>query len=325
MRNKYILGIDVGGTNIKSGLVDYQGRTDFFQSVSTKKEEGPEYVLSQIEGIIEFYKNIIEKDTILAGVGVALPGSVDSSRGICLFSPNLHWENIEVSERLKNSTGLEVNLINDANAACLGEYFFGAGRGCGNLICITIGTGIGCAFILEHKLFVGASGLASEAGHMVIMVDGPPCSCGRKGCLESLISATAIVRRTREKMKAGFPTRINQMIDDKLDLMSTKIIAEAFREGDPLAMEIMLETKKYLAVGLANLVNILNPEKIILGGGVIGAEDILLNGLITKVKEIVYPTFKQPLEILTSGLGNQAGVVGAASLLFKQIKPVSAE
>jgi len=322
MSEKYILGIDVGATNIKAALVDFQGRPKHFQILLTEKERGPGHILKKLQELIVFYKEKLEKAELLQGIGLALPGSVNDTTGICAFGPNLRWKNVKVSQELKNRTGLPIKLINDANAACLGEYFFGSGRNCSNLICITIGTGIGSGFILDNKLLIGPSGAAGEAGHMVIVEDGPQCSCGRRGCLEALVSATAIVKRTREKINAGHPTLITEMIDGKHELLTTEIIAEAAAKKDELAINILQQTKEYLVTGLTNLVNLFNPEKIILGGGVIHAGDVLLKNLESEIKKSAFPTLREPLEVVPSLLGNKAGVIGAASLFFKKIKTI---
>ncbi|MDK2824721.1 MAG: glucokinase [Clostridia bacterium] len=316
MENKYILGIDVGGTNIKAGLVDYRGEIKDFQSMPTHKEKGPVCILNSIIELIRSYQNKV----LLTGIGIALPGSVNSQTGTCLYSPNLKWENIQISQRIKEATDLNVEIINDANAACLGEYFFGAGNKCGSLICLTIGTGIGSGFILDQKLFVGSSGFAPEAGHLVIKSDGPFCSCGGQGCLESFVSAPAIVRRTREKIERGTPTSLTSIENVNLEELTIKQIFEAAQLEDHLAKEIIMETKEYLSIGLANLVNIFNPQQIILGGGVIDIGNAILDGLEEKVKQSIYPTLRDPLKIENAMLGNQAGVVGAASLLLRPIK-----
>ncbi|HHV71089.1 MAG TPA: ROK family protein, partial [Clostridia bacterium] len=290
---EYVLGIDLGATNLKAALVDKDGKTKGFQSIPTQKGNGPQPVLDQILDLIFGFKNKLEEKDHLIGVGLALPGSVDVDSGVCLYSPNLGWKNEEVSKKLQECTELGVKLINDANAACLGEYFFGAGKGRGNLICITIGTGIGTAFILENKLFVGASGFAGEGGHMVINPFGPHCSCGRRGCWEALVSASGIVARAKKEIESQ---NLKTNLERYKDSLSTEIIVEAARQGDRLALKVLEETREYLAIGLVNLVNIFNPEQIVLAGGVIGAKDILFNGLEKLVKKAVFPGFCPELE-----------------------------
>jgi glucokinase len=306
----WVLGIDLGGTNIKFGLVNPDGKIEGFRSLPTKDQGRPEQVLLQLKEIIGEAEKTIGRDSVLQGIGLAVPGIIDIARGICIYSPNLGWENLSVAAYLSDLTDLEVRLFNDANAACLGEYFYGAGKGSRNLICVTLGTGVGTAFILDGRLFLGRSGCAGEAGHMVVMPDGPLCSCGRRGCWESLVSATAITNRAR-----------GRLFGNKGQL-SAKEVFDFARSGDPVAQEILEEMKSDLVTGLANLVNIFNPDRIVLGGGVVRAGEILFSGLEQRVKEEAFPGFRHSLQIKPSGMGTGAGVIGAAALWFKEIKTI---
>ena len=185
-KNGLALGVDVGGTRIKAGLVDNEGRILKSQVIPTQREKGAEYVLKQIENLSnELSKSTAEK---ILGVGLALPGEVDNQRGYCLYCPNLKWGKLEVSKYLTKATGLPVKLVNDANAACLGEYFYGGGKGVPTFLSITLGTGVGSGLILAQRLCTGRFGSGVEAGHMVIEPNGYPCACGRRGCWETLVS-----------------------------------------------------------------------------------------------------------------------------------------
>ncbi|KJS80047.1 MAG: hypothetical protein JM58_19245 [Peptococcaceae bacterium BICA1-8] len=305
MEDNYILGLDIGGTSIKAGIVNQWGGIKSFQTIPTNSHQGPDHVLAAINTLIQSYQG----QKLINGIGIALAGSIDNKAGVCIYSPNLNWRNIAIGKIIEESTGLEVRLINDANAACLGEYFFGAGRNQNNIICIIIGTGIGSAIILDNKLFTGNSGLAPEAGHMVLIKDGPQCSCGGKGCWETLVSASAIVKRVAEKSKSGTYTISPHTIQD---------IFKAWQAGDCQVVKIMTEVKEYLALGLANLVNIFDPECIVLGGGIIELDSGLTEGLEDMVKEFVFPSFKDTLLIRKAELGNKAGLVGGASLFLKE-------
>lgn len=309
----YSLGIDVGGTNINAGLVNEIGELSYPKSVKTEKEQGYAEVIKKITNLISFYQ---EKEPYIKSVGLALPGSVDSDNGICIYCPNLKWENVEISQEIENDTGLKVNLVNDANAACLGDYHYGVGKKSSNIIYLTLGTGVGSAVIIKDKLLLGKDKAAPEAGHMIINPGGYPCSCGSLGCLETLVSATAIRRRYKEKLAKS--TSVTQI---DLEKLTTKDIFLAYKSKDKLAKEIIEETKYYLAIGISNLVNIFNPEKVILAGGVMNSREIILDDLEILVKKDTYPSMRN-FTISASSLANNAGVIGAASLCFKTIDSI---
>lgn len=316
----FALGIDLGGSKIKSGLVDREGRVLEFHSLATQKGKQPELVLTQIKELILWFENRIGKDDHLLGVGLAVPGSIDRSAGVCLTSPNLGWENVDLVGYLQNYSNLKIKLINDANAACLGEFFYGTARGSSYSCCITLGTGLGTAFILNGRLFLGPSGCAGEGGHMVIRPNGAVCSCGRKGCWETLVSGTAIVNRTLEKIS-------NQRAESgsiglAISELSAGDVVKAARSGNCLAIEVLAEVSEDLVLGLANLINIFNPQMIVLTGGVAEAGETLFYQLEQRVKQKVFAAFREDLQIKLSELGNKSGVLGAASLWFKQIKTI---
>ncbi|MDD2401057.1 MAG: ROK family protein [Clostridia bacterium] len=321
MENKIrsVLGIDVGGTKIKAGLVDSEGKIYEEAVISTKLEKGSEYVLGQIAGIINTYKRSVTKN--IDGVGLALPGAVDDSNGQCLYCSNLGWENIEIRNRITAPTGIPLRLINDANAACLGEYFFGGGIGAKTLLSITLGTGVGSGLIINGHLFNGASGSGVEAGHMVIEPNGYQCTCGRKGCWETLISASGIVRRTKERMKGIEKENFLKKIGND-NLLSTEAIFQAYREGDSIAKEVVDETISYLVIGLTNLINLFNPSKISLGGGVAEADEIVTQNLMSKINNEIFHTLRGKVEIYKSVQGYYGGVVGAACLWLRDIKKI---
>jgi len=316
MDDNFILGLDIGGTSIKAGLVNEWGDIKGFQSIPTNSQHGHDHVLTAINTLIQSY----QEQELIKGIGIALAGSIENRTGVCLYSPNLNWRNVAIGKIIEESTGKEVRLINDANAACLGEYFFGAGRSFKNIICITLGTGIGSAVILDNKLFIGSSGMAPEAGHMVIIKDGPQCTCGRKGCWETLVSASAIVKRAAEKINTDTSARLNKIMAEKQDSLTIQDIFKAWQAGDHLAVEIMTEVKEYLALGLANLVNIINPQCLVLGGGILELNSGFIDGLEDMVKELVFPTFKDTVLVKIARLGNKAGLVGGASLFLKEIE-----
>lgn len=312
MGEQYILGLDIGGTAVKAGMVNPRGEINHFQSIPTNGQQGPDHVLSTIIDLVRAF----QEREILAGIGIAIAGAVDSKTGVCKYSPNLNWKNVPIGQIIRESTGLETKLINDANAACLGEYFFGAGRNFSSILCLTIGTGIGSGIILDNKLFVGNSGLAPEAGHMAVLKGGPRCSCGRKGCWETLASASAIIKRAAERINAG----TNTVLNDLKDSLSLEDVLKAWQQGDNLAVEVITEAKEYLAMGIANLVNLFNPQCVVLGGGLIDLNGEFCAGLEDMVKELVFPSFQDTVLIKKAQLGNKAGLAGGAGLFWNNIE-----
>jgi len=313
MVEQYILGLDIGGTAIKAGIVNQRGDIEGFQSIPTNSQQGPDHVLTTISTLIQSY----QEQALINGIGIALAGSIDSQTGVCIYSPNLKWRNVRIGKIIEEASGTKVKLINDANAACLGEYYFGAGINYNNIVCITIGTGIGSAVILDNNLFTGKSGLAPEAGHMILKKDGLQCSCGSKGCWETLVSASGIIKRVAFEINNGTSTILKESSSEN-DSLTINDIFKAWESGDRLTCEIMTEVKEYLALGLANLVNIFNPECIVLGGGVIDLNSEFSAGLEDMVKELAFPSFKDSVLIKKAKLGNKAGLVGGASLFLKQ-------
>lgn len=310
MQKKVALGIDIGGTKIKAGLVNAAGKVLSAEVAPTCKERGEEYVLKQIEEMIGLLKNSSSEE--IQGIGLALPGQVDDQGGYCLYCPNLGWGKVEISRRLTEKTGLPVKLINDANAACLGEFFYGKGEKTKIFLSITLGTGVGSGLILNGQLFNGRFGSGVEAGHMVIDPAGYPCSCGRRGCWETLISAPGIIRRTKERLKIIKDSQLAKLT------LTPETIFQAAREGDLLAKKIVEETVFYLAIGLANLINLFNPFEISLGGGVAEAEEIITPNLIEQIDENVFPTMKGRVKIYKATQGYYGGVIGASTLWLQK-------
>lgn len=310
------IGIDVGGTKIKAGLVNQEGQLLQTQIIPTEKEKGAEHVLKRVEQLIKELSCLTVED--IAGVGLALPGEIDIERGYSLYCPNLKWGELEISPRLAQNTGLAVKLVNDANAACLGEYYYGGGKGANTFLSITLGTGVGSGLILSGRLFTGRFGSGVEAGHMIIEPDGYPCACGGKGCWETLVSAPALLRRTKEKMKEITSSKLS--LDDSA--LSPELIFQAFREGDLLAQAVVEETIYFLALGLANLINLFNPHKVSLGGGIAEAVEILSPSLFAQINQRVFPTLREKTEIYKATQGYYGGVIGAASLWLQNIKQI---
>lgn len=314
MNNELAIGLDLGGTNIKGILIDGAGNVHSKTDIATQAGDGPEAVARRMAEMISAFEEAAEKAGRKAiGVGIGIPGLPEQESGVVVFAPNLGWKNVPLLKFLRAAVSLPVIMENDANAAALGEQWLGAGRGSANMIIITIGTGIGGGLVLDGKLYTGTSGSAGEIGHTVINPQGPLCSCGSRGCLETYTSATAMIRMAREAVKQGKKTCL--AAKEKID---ARDIVDAAIEGDSAAAEIVSFAAKYLGIGIANMINILNPDKVVIGGGVAGAGDILFDPLISSVRKWSLKAAADAVKIVPAQLGNTAGCIGAARLVLEQ-------
>jgi len=320
LEKKYSIGVDLGGTNIVSAIVNYQGKIVSRLKVPTLAEKGKEATVKRI--IEAIHKNIaqstITPDDII-GIGIGAPGPLDIKRGIINFAPNLPgWRDIPLKKILEDEFNMKIVLENDANAAAWGERCFGAGQGINNLVCFTLGTGIGGGIIIDGKIYHGNNCGAGELGHMTVNKDGPRCNCGNYGCLEAFSSATGIKNRIKSRIKEGIKSDfLNFDSDDELlDSIRLKSIFETARKGDKLTKDIVKEAISYLGIAIANITNILNPEMVVLVGGITNEGDKLLIPLKEEVKKRAFYSNYKSLKIVIGKLGGNAGVLGAAALLW---------
>jgi len=303
-----ILGIDLGGTNIKAGAVGPDGRVLSRYQVPTGVSGGPDAVA---DSIAEAGRRCVEAlgGRPAAGGGIGSPGNLDVERGMVLFSPNFPgWTDIPLRQMVEDRLGLPCTLENDANVAALAEQWVGAGRGAQSLVIFTLGTGIGGGIVLDGQVWRGFRGVASEFGHMSINLDGPPCNCGNVGCVEALASATAMVRRVRQALAAGRASALS----DRGEELTARDIYEAAVAGDALAGENLAQTGAYLGAAVTNILHILNPRVVVLSGGVTAAGDMLLKPLMAEVNRRAMTAHLEGVKICFAGLGNDAGVIGAA-------------
>jgi len=320
LEKKYSIGVDLGGTNIVSAIVNYQGKIVSRLKVPTLAEKGKETTVKRI--IEAIHKNIaqstITPDDII-GIGIGAPGPLDIKRGIINFAPNLPgWRDIPLKKILEDEFNMKIVLENDANAAAWGERCFGAGQGINNLVCFTLGTGIGGGIIIDGKIYHGNNCGAGELGHMTVNKDGPRCNCGNYGCLEAYSSATGVKNRIKSRIKEGIKSDfLNFDSDDELlDSIRLKSIFETARKGDKLTKDIVEEAISYLGIAIANITNILNPEMVVLVGGITNEGDKLLIPLKEEVKKRAFYSNYKSLKIVIGELGGNAGVLGAAALLW---------
>lgn len=318
---KKVLAFDLGGTKFAFGVVAENGEVLGSGRIETLANQGPEQALQRAtQAAQKLLSDLNLKPSDLQGIGIASPGPLDISRGCVDGSPNLPgWDGYSIEKYLSKAFGLPARIDNDANAAALGEYLFGAGRGQKNMVYITISTGIGGGAIVDGKLMRGANGNGAELGHLTLDIKGPHCPCGANGCLEMYASGTAIARRTREAIQAGATTQILNLAGS-LEAITPHHILEARQQGDILAHKIWDETTEYLGRGLAVVINTFNPELIVLGGGVTAAGDILFNPVRKKALGYAFPRLAAVCSIVSAGLGNNVGVVGAAACAFESTK-----
>lgn len=312
---KYRIGVDVGGTNIKIALVDSEGQISYSKSFPTRAEMGYEYTINSMKEAIAtlLQETNNNKDTI-EGIGFGFPGQIDYKKGIVRLSPNIPgWTEIPIASEIEKEFHIPTRVDNDVRCAALGELNFGAGVGCENLICITVGTGIGSGLIINGKLVRGASNAAGEIGHIKLqMNDGPLCGCGDFGCLEAFASGPAIVALAEEYIRGGKSTKYRELADGEI---TPYIVAEAAKQGDAVARRIFAKMGEYIGIGLTSVVNLLNPEKIIIGGGVADAGEILFNPIRETLLKRAMPISGSAVQIVPAKLGNTAGVIGASMLI----------
>ncbi|MBQ6555878.1 MAG: ROK family protein [Firmicutes bacterium] len=308
------LGIDLGGTNITAGLVDETGKLIDKRTTPTMNGRSAEDILDDMAALCE--KLIAENELDLKDVkslGIGLPGLLDKKKGVLVYANNLNFDGVNVVKEMKKRIKLPVYIENDANCAAIGENTCGAAYGDKNVIYVTLGTGVGAGIILDGKVFDGAFGGGGEAGHMVIVADGELCTCGRKGCWEAYASASAL-RREGRIAAAKYPSsRIFQKVDGDIRLIDAKTVFDAADEGDEAAMNIVHDYQIYVAIGLVNLVNIFQPEAIVIGGGICARGSKLTDPIVEILNTRVYGG-KLKTKIVVATLGNDAGIVGAAML-----------
>lgn len=304
-----IIGVDLGGTFIKAGAIGPEGDVLYRCRRETEGDEGPERVCANIaEAVRECSENLSEHQQAV-GVGVGSPGPLDLDRGVVIFAPNLPgWDNVPLRDMVENLTDLPCVVENDANAAALGEQWIGAGHGCSSLVLFTLGTGIGGGIVVDGRVWHGFNDCAGEIGHMSIDPEGPRCGCGNWGCIEAHASATAMVRRMRDTIESGTTT----ILADKADELTAKDIHEAAVNGDDAATENIHMTGFYLGVAVSNIMHILNPEVVVLSGGVTAAGNMLLRPVRQTARERTMEACRRDVKIRFADLGEDAGVVGAA-------------
>lgn len=311
------IGIDIGGTSIKGAAVDSNGRVyDKFSMPFVKGEPG-EVTIRKLADLVKEYIASQHLEGKIAGIGIGSPGTLDVEHGIVNYANNLGWDELPVAELMQETLPYDVRLTNDANAAALGEAKFGAGKSYETVIMLTLGTGVGGGIIINGKLFEGNQGKGGELGHVVVQVDGEPCTCGRKGCLEAYGSATALIRETKKAMLSN-KRSLMWKISPEIELVGGRVVFEAAAQGDKSAIKVLNNYIKYLGEGILNYCNIFRPNVIVLSGGIANAGDALFAPLNEYIKERNYGYKATPeVKVVPAELGYDSGKIGAAALFFK--------
>lgn len=311
------IGIDVGGTNVKIALVDGEGKIIYSNSVPTYAQMGYEYTVNNIkQAIRDLMKETNTDAKEIEGIGFDFPGQVDYKTGVVKLAPNIPgWVNVPIAQMIEEEFNIPTRIDNDVRCAALGELKFGAGKGCENFVCITVGTGIGSGLVINGQLVRGAANAAGEIGHIKLQMNGGPiCGCGDTGCLEAFASGPSIVAMAQEYLKGGKSTKFREMAGADGEI-TPYIVAKAAEAGDPVAKRIFEIVGTYIGMGLVSVINLLNPEKVIIGGGVAAAGDLLLDPIRKTIKERAMIVAGNSVEIVPAELGNSAGVIGASMLV----------
>lgn len=318
----YLLGHDIGGTKLAVTVAEQNGKILHKVRRPTEAERGPRAVVASL---VDMSREAMARAALapedLAGVGVSCGGPLDTETGVVYAPPNLPgWDEVPLKAWLESALALPVFVENDANASALAEWSFGAGRGCRHMVYMTMSTGIGGGIILDGRLYRGPGDTAGEVGHMTIVENGPVCGCGKRGCLEALCSGPSIARRAREKAQAEPGSRMVDLAGGNPACITAETVMDAARQDDPAAREIVDETARYMAVGLGNIVNILNPEVIVIGTILVKAQDLLLEPIRAYLRRETWPRVYDTVRVVPAGLGDEVGDLAAIAVIRQAVQ-----
>jgi len=310
-----VVGVDLGGTHIRAVLADAGGNFLARHEVRTLAQEGLDAVLDRIVLTVQA---VCAGTPNVAAIGIGAPGPIDSTDGVVSTPPNLPgWVDVPLGRIVEERVGVPTVLANDANLAALGEFTYGAGRNVRHLVYITVSTGVGGGAIIDGELVEGYRGAAGEVGHTIVELDGPVCSCGKRGHLEALVSGTAIGRQARAAVAAGRQSVIPALAEGNPNGVTARIATQAAFQGDELALELFERAGSTLGRSVVNVIHILNPEMVAIGGGVSTAGEFLLGPMREVVMEELMPVFKEDLQLVVASLGRDVGLYGAVALAVR--------
>ncbi len=312
----YTIGVDIGGMSIKVGLVDEQGKIITQNREKTVKT--PQGCIDNLFSQIE--KILTEQDLTVAdikGIGIGCPGAVTPETGVVEFLPNLGWYSVPIADILKEKFNTTVKISNDANVAALGEVIYGSAKGCNSAVMFTLGTGVGGGIIIDKKLFEGEKGRGAELGHTTLMLNGAPCTCGRNGCVEAYVSATALISQTKAAMNADRFSKMWEYVSGDINAVDGRTAFECEKLGDKSAKKVVDNYAMYLSESIMNMLNVFRPETFILGGGVSAQGKNLTDRVTAYLERFEYGYKYAPkTQVVTAKLGNDAGIIGAAALVL---------
>jgi glucokinase len=320
--SKLVAGIDLGGTFVKTAVVNGQGQIMAKSSRPSNASGGPNAVMDAMEeGVDAVLREARMSRKDLAAAGIGAPGPMNWQSGVVYSPPNLPgWKDIPLAQLMIDRLGVPVFVDNDANVACYGEFWRGAGRDVENMCCLTLGTGVGGGIVVFGKLLRGIDGTAAEIGHLCVMRGGRQCNCGAKGCLEQYGSVTGMLKTAIEGMQEGRKTLLTELCKGDTSRLTGKMVSDAAEAGDEYARWVIEETGRWLGIGIASLVNLLNPEKVVLTGGMIGAGEMLFKPIRETVNAQAFAVPAKRAQIVAADLGGDAGVVGSAGCALDRLK-----
>lgn len=312
MARDLVIGVDLGGTNVRSAVVGDGGVISHHTKLSVAGSKSAEEVIGHIVTCVGRTMDLCGHDRVL-GVGVGTPGLIIEETGTIVYAPNVPgWTDLPLKSLLEERLDLPVSIENDANAAAIGEHWVGGGAGYRNMICITLGTGVGGALIMNNEVWRGSNGAGGEVGHTTVIENGVTCGCGAPGCLEAYASAPAIARQAREALETGQESALTKMCEGDPARIDAAMVAQAAQAGDAAALGVMHRAGTLLGVAVASLTNLLNPEIFVIGGGVINAGDLIFDPIRHEIEKRAYKWSASILKVVPAQLGDDAGIIGAA-------------
>ncbi|RMF83249.1 MAG: ROK family protein [Nitrospinota bacterium] len=314
-----VIGVDMGGTNTRTAAITRQGEIVARQEHPTAVEEGREQVVANLVAAIhDLCQTVRKEQREVVAIGIGVAGAIKIKEGIVSESPNLPgWTDFPLRQILTDHLSLPIIIENDANAAALGEYWAGAGRQVENLVCITLGTGVGGGIILEGNIWHGVDGTAGEVGHITLEPQGALCKCGNRGCLEAYASATALTRMAREAMERGEETLLRTLCQDNAAALSAEMVSQAAQQADRVAQRILERMGRYLGIAIANLANLLNIEMVVVGGKVSQAWDLFIPFTEEEIRQRAFAVPADRCRVVKAERGDDAGLLGAAYMAWK--------
>lgn len=322
MSSSVIVGVDLGGTSVKTAMVSWDKQVLAKDARPTNAKAGPEAVMDAIESSVRdlLAQSDLRPEQVMA-VGIGAPGPMDWRTGVVYSPPNLAgWKNVPLGDIMRERLGVPCYVENDANVACYGEFWLGAGQGTQNMALLTLGTGVGGGVVIFGMLLRGEDGTAAELGHLKIQRDGRPCGCGSRGCLEQYGSVSGMVKTALEGLAAGRESVLNERCGGDRERITGKMIGDAALEGDAFSRWVIEETATWLGLGISSIINYQNPEKVVLCGGMIAAGDLLLNPIRRVARENAFEVPAKRCQIVLAGLGSDSGVLGAAGCALSRFE-----